>query len=249
MNKELRDVFPTEFYGIKTEIINHQIWGAPANALIVRLPEATDMLSSREGFKTIKTACNCYLPKSVCREFDTSPDAWNRYLKEVLNEAKSSADEATTLSTGVSMDFLSWQEEKFDELWVVALVTAGVSTNAMRVGKDKASGVQRNGQFEKIGTINSILLTSAELELTAMAASFITITEAKNIALQEMDVRSTVNPEWQATGTGTDEIMVISGKGNKYAYVGGHTKIGELMAKAVTSATVCAIEKNFGNDR
>ncbi|MDP7525625.1 MAG: adenosylcobinamide amidohydrolase, partial [Dehalococcoidales bacterium] len=36
------------------------------------------------------------------------------------------------------------------------------------------------------------------------------------------------------------------GSGDKCTYVGGHTKIGELMAKAVTSATILAIKKHLG---
>ena len=143
------------------------------------------------------------------------------------------------------MDHLAWQEEAFGELWVLAFVTAGVNTNAMRVGKDTASIIERDGISDKIGTINTILLTSASLDLSAMAGSFITITEAKNIALQEMDIRSSYNPDWQATGTGTDQIIVVSGRGSRCTYVGGHSKIGELMAQAVTSATISAIKKRL----
>ncbi|MDO8687689.1 MAG: adenosylcobinamide amidohydrolase, partial [Dehalococcoidales bacterium] len=95
---------------------------------------------------------------------------------------------------------------------------------------------------------NTILFTSASLDLTALAASFITITEAKNIALQELDVRSSYNPGWQATGTGTDQIIVVSGSGERCTYVGGHTKIGELMARVVTSATICAVKKKPQGD-
>ncbi|MEE8414524.1 MAG: adenosylcobinamide amidohydrolase [Dehalococcoidales bacterium] len=245
MSENMKDKIQGEFHGIRVEVINHQVWGAPANALIINLPEASDALSSREGFKKIKTICNCYLPRSTWGKFEAHPDNWNSYLKAVLNEARLTADEVTALSTGVNMDNVTWQEEAFEELWVTALVTAGVTSNAMRVGKDKASTIERDGLFNKPGTINTILITGAQLDLTALSASFITITEAKNIALQELDIRSTYNPEWQATGTGTDQIVVVSGKGKKCTYVGGHTKMGELMAQAVTSATIRAIKKGF----
>jgi adenosylcobinamide amidohydrolase len=143
------------------------------------------------------------------------------------------------------MEHLGWAEEVYEELWVLAFVTAGVKTNAMRVGKDRASDIERNGQFEKLGTINIILLTNVSLNSAALAASFITITEAKAVALQELDVRSSYNPGWQATGTGTDQIVVVSGKGGRCTYVGGHAKVGELMARAVTSATINAIKKEL----
>jgi len=115
----------------------------------------------------------------------------------------------------------------------------------MRIGKDGASDIERNGQFERVGTINTILLTGASLNSAALASSFITITEAKVIALQELDIRSSYNPDWQATGTGTDQIVVVSGKGSKCTYVGGHAKVGELMARAVNRATIDAIKKRL----
>ncbi len=233
-----------EFHGIKGEIVSHQVWGTPANALIINLPETRNVLSSREGFKKISVVCNCYLPESIWQSFHDHPDNWKTYLKEVLIELDLPLDKVAALSTGVNMEHLAWAEEIYEEFWVLAFVTAGVKTNAMRIGKDRASDIERNGQFEKIGTINTILLTNASLNSAALAASFITITEAKNIALQELDVRSCYSPEWQATGTGTDQIIVVSGSGDRCTYVGGHTKIGELMAKAVTSATIGAIKKH-----
>jgi adenosylcobinamide amidohydrolase len=76
-----------------------------------------------------------------------------------------------------------------------------------------------------------------------MARSIITITEAKTISLQDLDMRSSYNPEIQATGTGTDNIIVVSGFGPKITYVGGHAKAGEIIAKTVTSAVKEAILK------
>ncbi len=219
------------------------MWGTPANIFILRLPEPSNVLSSRHGFKQVKAVCNCYIPKPLQKVFHDQPQSWKTYLEEVLGRVNLLPDEVTDLSTGVEMDHLAWKEETFDELWVFAFVTAGVGSNAMRIGIDRASGIERDGQFEKIGTINTILLTSASLDPASLAASFITITEAKNIALQELDIRSSYTPAWQATGTGTDQIVVISGRGGRCTYVGGHSKIGELIARAVTSATMCAIKK------
>jgi hypothetical protein len=49
-----------------------------------------------------------------------------------------------------------------------------------------------------------------------------------------MDIRSKytglTNP---ATGTGTDNVIVIEGQGHSIDNAGGHTKMGELIAKAV----------------
>lgn len=234
-----------EFHAIKGEIVNHQVRGTPANAFVLYLPEARNVLSSWQGFKKVKVVCNCYVPEPLCQFLHAQPRNWKTYLKEVLNELNLPLDKIAVLSTGVNMKDLAWTEEAFEELWALAFVTAGVKSNAMRVGKDKASSIERNGLFERIGTINTILLTSASLDSATLAASFITITEAKNIALQELDIRSSYNSNWQATGTGTDQVIVVSGTGNRCTYVGGHSKIGELMARAVTSATICAIKRRL----
>lgn len=234
-----------EFHGIKGEIVEHQVRGTSANAFILYLPEARGVLSSPQGFKKVRVVCNCYVPESLWQFLHAQPRNWKTYLKELFNQLNLPLDKAAVLSTGVNMEDLAWAEEAFEELWALAFVTAGIQSNAMRIGKDKASSTERNGLFETIGTINIILLTSASLDSAALAASFITITEAKNIALQELDIRSSYNSDWQATGTGTDQIITVSGRGNRCTYVGGHSKIGELMAQAVTSATISAIKRRL----
>ena len=236
-----------EFHGIRGEIVSHQVWGIPANALILYLPEARNALSGRQGFKKVKAVCNCHLPQPLWQLLHDRHRDWRNYIRQILKEVLIGLDlpldKVAVLSTGVDMKALAWAEEVYQELWVLAFVTAGVKTNAMRIGKDRASDIERSGQFERVGTINIVLLTNASLNSAALAASFITITEAKVIALQELNIRSSYNPDWQATGTGTDQIVVVSGKGNKCTYVGGHAKMGELMARAVTRATIAAIRK------
>ncbi|MCL0093578.1 adenosylcobinamide amidohydrolase [Dehalococcoidia bacterium] len=233
-----------EFHGIKGEVVNHQVWNIPANVLVLHLPEARNVLSGRQGFRKIKTVCNCHLPKALW-EIAHSPPRWKTYLKEVLNELDLPRNTTAVLLTGVNMEHLAWAEKVYEQFWVLAFVTAGVRTNAMRIGEDRASHIEQNGQSQEVGTINTILFTNATLNSAALAASFISITEAKVIALQELDIRSSYNPEWQATGTGTDQIVVVSGKGAKCTYVGGHAKIGEMMAQAVTQAAIDAIRKGL----
>jgi hypothetical protein len=110
---------------------------------------------------------------------------------------------------------------------VYALVTAGVENNAMRMSVDE-------GHFYEPGTINIVLLTNMKLSPRAMARAIITATEAKTAALQDSDVRSSGSPgRSQATGTGTDEVLVVEGKGIRVDNAGGHCKLGELIARAV----------------
>lgn len=166
---------------------------------------------------------------------------WRGYFRQILRANSCSKvlglDNASILSTGVTMEHLAWSDATDGDLWALAFVTAGVEGNALRVGID--SGRHHN----PVGTINTIVFCSAELTQAAMAASFITATEAKVIALEDLSIKSSYNPVLQATGTGTDQIVTVSGKTEKCTYVSGHTKIGALMARAVTAATKDAITK------
>ena len=59
-----------------------------------------------------------------------------------------------------------------------------------------------------------------------------------------MDIGSSYTLDLQATGTGTDNLVIASlGTGPKVNYVSGHVKIGEIMARAVTLAIKDAITK------
>lgn len=153
------------------------------------------------------------------------------------------------MSTGVDMDNLAVCEKSYQEFKVCCLATGGAKNNAMRMGVDGASWVERDKNFRNmLGTINIILLTNAILSDGAMARAIITATEAKTAALQDLNVRSTFAPQNQATGTGTDNMIIVSGKGPSKTIrcTGGHTKMGELMAISTKIAVSEAIKKHDG---
>jgi len=107
--------------------------------------------------------------------------------------------------------------------------------------------VERGGKFHDLPwTINVILLTNAALSNAAMARAIITVTEAKTAVLQDMDVRSSYNPQVQATGTGTDNVAVVSGDGSLIRYSGGHTVMGNMIAHATKEAIFEAIQRQNG---
>jgi hypothetical protein len=119
-------------------------------------------------------------------------------------------------------------------------VTAGVESNAMRMSKD-------DGDFYEPGTINILILPNMKITDRAMTRAIITATEAKSAALQDLDIRSVYKPEYQATGTGTDNIIIAGGAGDKpLDNSGGHTKLGELIAKAVYKGVKEAIYNQNG---
>jgi iron complex transport system substrate-binding protein len=80
-----------------------------------------------------------------------------------------------------------------------------------------------------------------------MSRAIIDVTEAKTAALQDLDIRSTEQPlPLQATGTGTDNIIVVGGQGKTLENAGGHSKLGELIGKAVYQGVREAVAKQNG---
>ena len=138
------------------------------------------------------------------------------------------------------MDNLSIKQAKFRNMEVYALITAGVKSNAVRMSKDV-------GRFYEPGTINIILLSNMKLSPRAMIRAIISATEAKTAALMDMDIRSSYVPQfYKATGTGTDNIIIVQGMGGEIDNAGGHSKMGELIAKAVYEGVQEAIYRQNG---
>ena len=144
------------------------------------------------------------------------------------------------LFTGADMDKLSVKKETFKEMTVYALVTAGVRGNAVRMSTDV-------GNYYEPGTINMLFLTNMRLSRRAMTRAIISATEGKSAALQDLDIRSSYNPlTAAATGTGTDNIIVVGGEGPAVDNAGGHCKMGELIARTAYAGVREAIAKQNG---
>lgn len=81
-----------------------------------------------------------------------------------------------------------------------------------------------------------------------MTRAMITATEGKTAALLDLDIRSSYGQgRYRATGTGTDNILVVEGRGPAVLdNAGGHTRLGELIGKAVHRAVTEAVKKQNG---
>jgi len=89
--------------------------------------------------------------------------------------------------------------------------------------------------------------TNARLTDGAMARAIVTATEAKTAAFEDLKVMSSYIKNVQATGTGTDSVIVVSGTtGPRVTYTGGHSRIGEVIGKAVYEAVIEALWKQNG---
>jgi len=223
-------------YIIDTRISLSHIHDFLNKTLIINFKEPMSLVSTLEGErKGILSVGNHY----------SSPPCWginhksslSNVRKQVYQVISKSEDTASFLFTGADMDNLVIKREKFRDLEVCALVTAGVTSNAVRMSRDE-------GVFYEPGTINIILLPNMKLTSRAMTRAIISVTEAKTAALMDLDIRSSHSSLLhQATGTGTDNIIVVQGTGIKIDNAGGHSKLGELIATAVYQGVREAVYK------
>lgn len=152
------------------------------------------------------------------------------------------SDFSTGLITLAEMKNVSIVTKSYKSLEVTAVVTAGVRTNASRAG-DSASYWENNGEFH-FGTINIIMVTNVCLDKSTLMEAFMTVTEAKTVALSNLRIQSQYSNGF-ATGTGTDGVAIFSniGSDNRLTNAGKHSKLGELIANSVIEAITKAISK------
>ncbi|WP_211248394.1 adenosylcobinamide amidohydrolase [Thermodesulfobacterium hydrogeniphilum] len=241
----------------KAFIIYSQRDGWWEKTLVIRFNRERRCLSTYESFKNVLAVVNHSahpnLWKKVCQVLKTKNKVGGKVYMEEIREKVADLlnipkEKVAILATAVNMDNLSVVTKRFKtkdvNFVVTALVTAGAKTNALRAGVDKGNYIETEKPH---GTVNIILLTNVILTDAAMARAIITITEAKTAAFEDLKVPSSYTPNVQATGTGTDNVIIVSGTTTpKITYTGGHSKIGELIGKAVHEAVVKALEEQNG---
>jgi adenosylcobinamide amidohydrolase/ABC-type Fe3+-hydroxamate transport system substrate-binding protein len=221
------------------QVVRHRVADAEYKSLVVRFKRPLDVLSTLEGNKSgVWGVGNTYV--SMHASLGHMAFGVEQAQTAIAINLGYAAGEFAGLMTGANMKNLSVQKATYHDLEVTAMVTAGVRGNALRMSKD-------SGGYSKPGTINIIVLTNRRLSSSAMAWAVVTVTEAKSAALLDLDIRSSYTPwDFRATGTGTDTVIVVQGEGPVERYAGGHTKIGELIAKAVHAGVTEAIFKQNG---
>lgn len=153
----------------------------------------------------------------------------------------------TGLNTGANIDNTAINTVRWDDFSVTAIVTAGIEVNGCRVGSP-ASLHERDGEALILGgTVNIILVVSADLADGCMARALVTCTEAKVAAIQEL-MASDCYGNGLATGSGTDGTIIVSDSGSpvKLSEAGEHHKLGELIGKAVIAAVKEALYRQSG---
>jgi adenosylcobinamide amidohydrolase len=162
------------------------------------------------------------------------------YLLREFLKKKNLNHNAVGLVTSADMKYAQCICKYERNIAVLAIVTSGVS-NAINV--TERTNTDFTGEaFRESGTINIIAITNAYLLDECMVSSVITATEAKTAAFLEQKVIS-VDTGTQATGTGTDSIVVASGNGVSIQYAGGHTLFGQLLGDTVYRAVKASLLK------
>lgn len=234
-------------------IIQGQRDGLWEKSLVVQFPGKRRVLSSSDGLveatAVVNHSAHPELWEKVHREMKTEKESgcnvYSRKIKEgIAARLETKSENIAEVGTAADMDNLAVVTKEYKPFVVTALVTAGARTNALRTGVDE--GIHIEGEEPK-GTVNIFILTNAKLTDGAMVRAMITVTEAKTAAFEDLSVPSSYTKNVQATGTGTDSIIVASGTaGPRVAYTGGHSKIGELIGKAVHEAVIEALGKQNG---
>lgn len=232
--------------------------------LVVQFPQRRRILSSNDGIVDVLAAANHaahpQLWSHVCEVMKTDHEVGGKIYARQIQEKTAlllgiGGKDIAMMATAADMDNLGVSTKTYGPFTVVALVTAGARGNALRTGTDEGIHIEPDPAFQKpsqtsppeAGTVNIMILNNAKLTDGAMVRAVITATEAKTAAFEDLKVPSTYTKSVQATGTGTDSVIIVSGvSGPLVTYPGGHSRIGELMGKAVYEAVVEALGKQNG---
>lgn len=149
----------------------------------------------------------------------------------------------TALSTSAWTELYAREEICFQELTVTAIVTGGIDSNGMHPG-DPSSYSEKTGKYTMLppGTINLFLFINQHLTDAAMTRALMVCSEAKAAAVSQLLLGSCYSEEI-ATGSGTDGTVIVSNlqSDSVLTDASGHSKLGELIGKAVKSAVKQAL--------
>ncbi|WP_461632791.1 adenosylcobinamide amidohydrolase [Labilibaculum euxinus] len=153
-------------------------------------------------------------------------------LKEIVDSQNWEGNCVGMMTAALMSSFRRVRVEK-QGVWIEVFVTSGVS-NARRAG-DEADYQFVNEECQKIGTINILVTTNANLSDAGMVECIMMVAEAKAACLQDLKVLSPVSG-LLATGTGTDSTAIACGTGPVVQYCGKHVLFGEMLAKTTYEA-------------
>jgi adenosylcobinamide amidohydrolase len=176
-----------------------------------------------------------------------------RYHDRVCGEIGAVPASTAVMGTAANMHYVAVARQRDADVEAVAIVTAGVHSNATCAGdparwREGADGVVRAAAVA--GTINTMLVVSRPLTAPALARAVVTMTEAKSAALARLAIPSRSSRDL-ATGTGTDQYCIAAplaaaGGAPPLTSTSPHMKLGEIIGVAVRQATLEALRWQNG---
>lgn len=196
------------------------------------------------GYRTdLKTVFNHDCNPGVGCSAEMKGKTYREHMARTIEEIGLDLKTTAGLETAASMDNAAIRTERFEKLAVTAIVTGGIEVNGGRVG-DPATWIENSAVAPeyRLGTINILLCINADLSEGAMARAFVTCTEAKTAAVQELMAESR-SSRGLATGSGTDGTIVVADMESEMYLTdaGKHSKLGELIGRAVKPAVKKAL--------
>ena len=211
------------------------------NKLIILSKRPLEVLSSavlNGGFTKANAIINIHVTEDRDQEIHEDPEG---FLRKAVVKLGFDPEKVVGIMTAADLRKVEVFDERYQGITLSAFVTAGVNTSAtageVTVSKPDFPNIN------KTGTINIILLIDGNLTESCMVDAVKTITEAKTVALRELDVRSYFSGDL-ASGTVTDSVVVACTKrGKPVKYAGTATVLGELIGKSIKESVKKAIQK------
>ena len=152
----------------------------------------------------------------------------------------------TGMGTAADMENVAIETLSYQNLTVTAIVTGGIETNGGRVG-DPATFFKPLEKPDRPGTINIMLVLDTDIPPGTLTRALVTCTEAKTAAIQEL-MEGSKYSNGIATGSGTDSTIVVANSESPLYLEGAgkHSKLGELIGRAVKEAVKKALDKQTG---
>jgi adenosylcobinamide amidohydrolase len=246
MDKNKETKLNLQFKEADARVIYREYEKTLLNLTLVSFKEKRRVLSTLDGFRNVHHVGNVYVPGELSTQHMTL-QTYGKFERGLPRTLGIPRRDMTFLSTGVDMEKVAFCEKTYGDFHVCIIATGGARNNALRMGVDVGNWVENKTEMKPTaGTINMLLLTNVYLSWGAMARAIMTATEAKTAALQDLKYMSTPSPQIQATGTGTDSMIVVSGVNSKLKikHTGGHSKMGELIGVAAKTAVAEALIKH-----
>jgi adenosylcobinamide amidohydrolase len=157
---------------------------------------------------------------------------------------------ASVMGTAANMNYAALVTERDEDVQALAIVTAGVQTNAVCAGDPAAWRESHEGVVKAhavAGTINTMLVVNRPVTPAVLARLAVSVTEGKAAALQRLAIPSCYSADL-ATGTGTDQYSVAAplDGGPPLTSASPHMKFGEIVGCAVRAATLEALRWQNG---